>query len=196
MLGTDIYIYMRLLSCDLPGKQTARNHEHRRNSHHRCAVSVTDKLWARCSGPNLAAAVLAWQAALHEAVGTEWKLALLILFWPVAVPRYSGLINGLEVNSTTQATRSCRHIELTLQVYCLILHEDELQTCSMSCTSCLTCVGVLLVCCVGKKTQHFLIIILMAFFGNLIFPAALSPGVHSVSNRNEHQKHNNNVSGE
>jgi hypothetical protein len=31
----------------------------------------------------------------------------------------------------------------------------------------------------------------------LIFPAALGPGVHSASNRNKYQKHqNNNVSGE
>jgi hypothetical protein len=30
----------------------------------------------------------------------------------------------------------------------------------------------------------------------LILPAALDPGVYSVSNRNEHQKHKNNVSGE
>jgi hypothetical protein len=30
----------------------------------------------------------------------------------------------------------------------------------------------------------------------LIFPAALGPGVHSASNRNEYQKQKNNVSGE
>jgi hypothetical protein len=30
----------------------------------------------------------------------------------------------------------------------------------------------------------------------LIFPAALDPGVYSASNRNEYQKHKNNVSGE
>jgi hypothetical protein len=30
----------------------------------------------------------------------------------------------------------------------------------------------------------------------LILPAALGPGVHSVSNRNEYQKQKNNVSGE
>jgi hypothetical protein len=29
----------------------------------------------------------------------------------------------------------------------------------------------------------------------LILPAALGPGVHSASNRNEYQKQNNNVSG-
>jgi hypothetical protein len=31
---------------------------------------------------------------------------------------------------------------------------------------------------------------------NLILPAALGPGVYSDSNRNEYQKHKNNVSGE
>jgi hypothetical protein len=30
----------------------------------------------------------------------------------------------------------------------------------------------------------------------LIFPAALGPGVYSASNRNEYQKHKNNVYGE
>jgi hypothetical protein len=30
----------------------------------------------------------------------------------------------------------------------------------------------------------------------LILPAALGPGVQSASNRNEYQKHKNNVSGE
>jgi hypothetical protein len=30
----------------------------------------------------------------------------------------------------------------------------------------------------------------------LILPAALGPGVHSASNRNEYQKHENNVPGE
>jgi hypothetical protein len=30
----------------------------------------------------------------------------------------------------------------------------------------------------------------------LMFPAALDPGVYSASNRNEYQKHKNNVSGE
>jgi hypothetical protein len=30
----------------------------------------------------------------------------------------------------------------------------------------------------------------------LILPASLGPGVHSASNRNEHQKQKNNVSGE
>jgi hypothetical protein len=31
---------------------------------------------------------------------------------------------------------------------------------------------------------------------HLILPAALGPGVYSASNRNEYQKHKNNVSGE
>jgi hypothetical protein len=31
------------------------------------------------------------------------------------------------------------------------------------------------------------------FFIYLIFPAALGPGVHSASNRNEHQKHKNKI---
>jgi hypothetical protein len=31
---------------------------------------------------------------------------------------------------------------------------------------------------------------------DLILPAALGPGVYSASNRNEYQKHKNNVSGE
>jgi hypothetical protein len=35
------------------------------------------------------------------------------------------------------------------------------------------------------------------FFSNyLILPAAIGPGVYSVSNRNEYQKEENNVSGE
>jgi hypothetical protein len=38
---------------------------------------------------------------------------------------------------------------------------------------------------------------LFEFLNYLILPAALGPGVYSISNRNEYQKHkNNNVSGE
>jgi hypothetical protein len=36
----------------------------------------------------------------------------------------------------------------------------------------------------------------VSFLIYLIFPAALGPGVYSASNRNEYQKHKNNVSGE
>jgi hypothetical protein len=35
----------------------------------------------------------------------------------------------------------------------------------------------------------------MQFLMYLILPAALDPGVHSASNRNEYQKEKNNVSG-
>jgi hypothetical protein len=34
------------------------------------------------------------------------------------------------------------------------------------------------------------------FLNFLILPAALGPGVYSAANRNEYQKHKNNVSGE
>jgi hypothetical protein len=34
------------------------------------------------------------------------------------------------------------------------------------------------------------------FRGVIILPVALGPGVYSASNRNEYQKHKNNVSGE
>jgi hypothetical protein len=34
------------------------------------------------------------------------------------------------------------------------------------------------------------------FSVDLILPAILGPGVYSTSNRNEHQKHKNNISGE
>jgi hypothetical protein len=38
--------------------------------------------------------------------------------------------------------------------------------------------------------------VIFFFLIYLILPAALGPGVYSASNRNEYQKHKNNVSGE
>jgi hypothetical protein len=43
----------------------------------------------------------------------------------------------------------------------------------------------------------FYVFYVLAFYSiYLILPAALGPGVHSVSNRNEYQKQKSNVSGE
>jgi hypothetical protein len=36
----------------------------------------------------------------------------------------------------------------------------------------------------------------LSSFVHLVLPAALGPGAYSASNRNEYQKHKNNVSGE
>jgi hypothetical protein len=75
-------------------------------------------VWLTRSGPGVRALIwqpLRWQAAPHEAVGTEWRLTLLILCWLEWLRGYSCLINGFEVDSATQVTRPCRHINLKLQ---------------------------------------------------------------------------------
>jgi hypothetical protein len=95
-----------------PGNNRNRGH---RNASQTSVVSVTDTQWARCSGPNWQP--LCWQAALYEAVGTEWRLTLLILCWPEWARGYSWLINEFQVDSATQVTRPCSHINLKVQVH-------------------------------------------------------------------------------